>query len=95
MRIAPDSFLGIILASDKTPLTIGTGNREMHPVLLSIANIKAGIRMKATSHTFALIGYLPIPKFPDEYSANIKAALGARVYHHCLSLITERLRQAE
>ncbi|RDB19233.1 hypothetical protein Hypma_013496 [Hypsizygus marmoreus] len=32
-------FLGIILASDKTPLTIGTGGKEMHPVLLSIANI--------------------------------------------------------
>ncbi|KAG6904113.1 hypothetical protein DXG01_012539, partial [Tephrocybe rancida] len=35
------SFVGIILASDKTPLTIGTGNREMHPLLISIANIDA------------------------------------------------------
>jgi hypothetical protein len=41
-------MLGVIAASDKTPLTIGTGNREMHPVLLSLANIEAGVRMKAT-----------------------------------------------
>jgi hypothetical protein len=39
-------FLGIILTSDKTPLTIGTGNKEMHPVLLSLANIDAGICMR-------------------------------------------------
>ncbi|KJA17834.1 hypothetical protein HYPSUDRAFT_145923, partial [Hypholoma sublateritium FD-334 SS-4] len=43
-RLMPGhTFAGIILASDKTPLTIGTGNREMHPVLLSIANIDAGV----------------------------------------------------
>ncbi|KAI5985158.1 hypothetical protein EDD15DRAFT_2140176, partial [Pisolithus albus] len=37
------SLLGVIGASDKTPLTIGTGNKEMHPLLLSIANIHSGI----------------------------------------------------
>ncbi|KAI5988373.1 hypothetical protein EDD15DRAFT_2172578, partial [Pisolithus albus] len=37
------SFLGVIGASDKTPLTIGTGNKEMHPLLLSLANIHAGV----------------------------------------------------
>ncbi|KAL4065354.1 hypothetical protein J3A83DRAFT_4059898, partial [Scleroderma citrinum] len=37
------SFLGIIGASDKTPLTIRMGNKEMHPLLLSVVNIHAGI----------------------------------------------------
>ncbi|KAF8230855.1 hypothetical protein L208DRAFT_1058103, partial [Tricholoma matsutake] len=37
------SFLGIICASDKTPLTIGTGNCEMHPIFLSLANIDANV----------------------------------------------------
>ncbi|KAG1857459.1 hypothetical protein F4604DRAFT_1589911, partial [Suillus subluteus] len=36
-------FVGVIGASDKTPLTIGTGNKEMHPVFISLANIHAGI----------------------------------------------------
>ena len=48
------TMIGVIGASDKTPLTIGSGNKEMHPVLLSLANIDAGVRMKATSHSFAL-----------------------------------------
>ncbi|KAG1724156.1 uncharacterized protein EDB91DRAFT_1239997 [Suillus paluster] len=57
------SFVGVIGASDKTPLTIGTGNKEMHPLLISLTNIHVGVHMKATSHAFALVAYLPIPKF--------------------------------
>ena len=37
------TVLSIIGSSDNTPLTIGTGNKEMHPVLLSLANILAGV----------------------------------------------------
>ncbi|KAG1749362.1 hypothetical protein EDB19DRAFT_1904877 [Suillus lakei] len=57
------SFIGVIGALDKTPLTIGTRNKEMHPLLILLANIHAGIHMKTTSHAFALVAYLPIPKF--------------------------------
>lgn len=88
------TMLGVIGASDKTPLTVGTGNREMHPVLLSLANIDAGVRMKASSHAFVLAGYLPIPKFIDAPPA-IQAALAARVFHASISIITENLRNAE
>ncbi len=37
----------------------------MHPLLLSIANIDAGVRMKATSRAFALIAYLPVVQFDN------------------------------
>ncbi|KAF7980145.1 hypothetical protein HWV62_39591 [Athelia sp. TMB] len=87
-------FVGVIGASDKTPLTVGTGNREMHPVLLSIANIQPGVRMKATSHSFVLAGYLPIPKFKG-VSAQLHAALVAQVYHSSVSIIIRSLRVAE
>lgn len=87
-------MLGVIGASDKTPLTVGTGNREMHPVLLSLANIDAGVRMKASSHAFALAAYLPIPKFIGAPPI-VQAALSARVFHSCISIITENLRDAE
>lgn len=88
------TMIGVIGASDKTPLTIGSGNKEMHPVLLSLANIDAGVRMKATSNSFALTAYLPIPKFLN-VSPTVHAALVARVYHICLSIITKNLRAAE
>lgn len=66
----------------------------MHPVLLSLANIDAGVRMKATSHAFALAAYLPIPKFIDA-PAVVQAALSARVFHACVTIITKNLRTAE
>ena len=83
-------MLGVIGTSDKTPLTIGTGNKEMHSVLLLLANISASVHMKATSHAFSLMAYLPIPKFLD-VSAPIQAALTACVYHICVSIITQKL----
>ncbi|KAH7906891.1 hypothetical protein BJ138DRAFT_1137785 [Hygrophoropsis aurantiaca] len=86
------SFLGVIGASDKTPLTIGTGNKEMHPLLLSIANIHAGVRMKATSHAYALAAYLPIPKFLN-VSQPVQAVLSARVYHFAISIVMKNLKE--
>lgn len=87
-------MIGVMGASDKTPLTIGTGNKEMHPVLLSIANIDPSVRMKATSHSFVLAAYLPIPKFKD-VSPTVHAALVAQAYHASLSIVTENLQVAE
>jgi hypothetical protein len=83
----------VIGASDKTPLTIGTGNKEMHPLLISLANIHAGVRMKATSHAFALVAYLPIPKFLD-VSKPVHAILSARVYHFAISIVMRNLKLA-
>ncbi|KIN96129.1 hypothetical protein M404DRAFT_163940, partial [Pisolithus tinctorius Marx 270] len=80
------SFLGVIGALDKTPLMIGTGNKEMHPLLLLLVNIHAGVHMKATSHAFALAAYLPIPKFHNVPPA-IQAMLTACIYHFSISLI--------
>jgi len=88
------TFAGVILASDKTPLTIGTGNREMHPVLLSLANIDAGVRMKATSRAFALIAYLPIVKFSD-VTDHEQSILKARLFHFCLDIILKSLKTTE
>lgn len=67
----------------------------MHPVLISIANIKAGVRMKASSHAFALVGYLPIPKYGQDCPAEIKAVLTARIFHFSLDIIFEKMKQAE
>jgi Plavaka transposase len=87
-------MLGVIAASDKTPLTISIGNQEMHPVLLSLANIKAGVHMKATSHVFALAAYLPIPKFLNVMPP-VQAVLSARVYHICVSTVMDGLKLAD
>lgn len=87
-------MLGIILTSDKTPLTVGTGNKEMYLLLISIANIDAGVCMKATSHSFAIIGYLPTPKSAD-VTQEVQSTLAARCFHICVDVAVESLKKAE
>ncbi|KZP21370.1 hypothetical protein FIBSPDRAFT_708530, partial [Athelia psychrophila] len=83
---ANTTLVGVITASDKTPLTVGTGNKEMWPVVLSIANIPSGPCMKASSAAFALTAYLPIPKF-KYVSKPVQAVLMTHIFHHCVSII--------
>ncbi|KZV59170.1 hypothetical protein PENSPDRAFT_537859, partial [Peniophora sp. CONT] len=40
---AGETLLGIITSSDKTPLTVGTGNKQMYPFLLGLANIHGAV----------------------------------------------------
>ncbi|KAI6005577.1 hypothetical protein EDD15DRAFT_2191043 [Pisolithus albus] len=39
------TLLGVVLSSDKTNISVMTGNRMAHPLLLSLANIDANIRI--------------------------------------------------
>lgn len=54
-------FVPIILGSDKTTVSVATGQHEYHPVYLSIGNVRNHVR-RAHKHALVLIGFLPIPK---------------------------------
>lgn len=54
-------FIPIILGSDKTTVSVATGQQEYHPVYLSIGNVRNHIR-RAHKDALVLIGFLPIPK---------------------------------
>jgi Plavaka transposase len=54
-------FVPIILGSDKTTVSVGTGNNEYWPVYLSIGNIHNTTR-RAHRNGVVLLGFLPIPK---------------------------------
>jgi hypothetical protein len=50
--------------------------------------------MKATSHSFTLAAYLPIPKFVG-VTAEIQAVLSTWLFHHCLDCVLNSLKAAE
>ena len=54
-------FVPIILGSDKTTVSVATGQNDFHPVYLSIGNVQNHIR-RAHKDALVLIGFLPIPK---------------------------------
>ena len=82
-----------MLASDKTKLSVGTGNQQAHPVYLSIGNIHSDIRNKSTNHALILLALLPIPEFKYQIP-EIQAALKHRLFHFCLAKITQPLKDA-
>jgi len=54
-------FVPIILGSDETTVSVGTGNNEYWPVYLSVGNIHNNAR-RAHRNEVVLLGFLSIPK---------------------------------
>lgn len=54
-------FVPIILGSDKTTVSVATGQNEYYPLYLSIGNIQNHMR-RAHKNALVVIGFLPIPK---------------------------------
>jgi Plavaka transposase len=54
-------FVPIILGSDKTTVSVGTGNNEYYPLYISIGNVHNNVR-HAHRNALALLGFLSIPK---------------------------------
>lgn len=86
------TIVGVILASDKTHVTTGTGGLHMHPVFLTISNIVSTVRQKATSHAWICVGFLPIPVFTVH--SETQSILAARLWHRCMDIITATLKEA-
>lgn len=54
-------FIPIILGSDKTTISVGTGNNEYYPLYMSIGNIHNNTH-RAHRNGIVLVGFLAIPK---------------------------------
>lgn len=54
-------FVLIILRSDKTTVSVATGQNEYYPLYLSIGNVQNHMR-RAHKNALVVIGFLPIPK---------------------------------
>ncbi|KAG2149014.1 uncharacterized protein EDB93DRAFT_1240381 [Suillus bovinus] len=80
------TIVPIIIASDKMPVTRHTGGLEMHPIFVSLANIQSDVRMRATSHAWRCVGFMPIPKFSDVHS-DYQTILSQRLFHKCMDII--------
>ncbi|KAI6026101.1 hypothetical protein BKA83DRAFT_4050307 [Pisolithus microcarpus] len=57
------TLLGVMLLSNKTNISVMSGNRMAHPLLLSLANISMDICSKGSLHGHMLLTLLPVPSF--------------------------------
>ncbi|KIO11448.1 hypothetical protein M404DRAFT_126753 [Pisolithus tinctorius Marx 270] len=86
------TLVPVIAASDKTPITRYMGGLEMHPLFLTIANIDADVRMKATAHAWRCVAFVPVVKF--EVHSDYQTILQSRLWHKCVDIVTEKLKRA-
>ncbi|KJA12854.1 hypothetical protein HYPSUDRAFT_152210 [Hypholoma sublateritium FD-334 SS-4] len=87
------TVLGTVLSSDKTNISAMTGNRQAHPLLISLANLDMDFRVKASNHAFLLLALLPIPQFIHP-TKRLRGVLADRLFHECLDFITQPLKTA-
>ncbi|KAJ3911867.1 hypothetical protein F5877DRAFT_54813 [Lentinula edodes] len=87
------TLLGTILSSDKTTVSVITGNRVAHPLLISLANIDTDLLSKASLYLFNLLALLPVPKY-IERKTSVRGVLENRLYHECLDIVLEPLKTA-
>jgi hypothetical protein len=57
-------FVPIILGSDKTTVSVATGQNDYHPLYASIGNVHNSVR-RAHRNAVSLVGFLSIPKSMD------------------------------
>ena len=51
----------VILGSDKTTVSVATGQNDFYPLYLSIGNVRNNVR-RAHANALVLIGFLAMPK---------------------------------
>ncbi|KIM51816.1 hypothetical protein SCLCIDRAFT_142487, partial [Scleroderma citrinum Foug A] len=86
------TLLGIILSSDKTNISVMSGNHMAHPLLLSLANIDTDICSKSSFHSF-LLALLPVPSFIHNKS-RVWGLLSNHLIHQCLDFVLKPLKIA-
>ncbi|EPQ59998.1 hypothetical protein GLOTRDRAFT_101899 [Gloeophyllum trabeum ATCC 11539] len=85
------TFVPIILGSDKTTVSVATGQNEYYPLYMSIGNIHNNVR-RAHRDGVVLIGFLAIAKTDRQYANDNKFRKFRRqLFHSSLSTILQPL----
>ncbi|KAG9124608.1 hypothetical protein FRC07_010971 [Ceratobasidium sp. 392] len=93
LKDAQATIAPLIVASDKTLLSIIGGDQQAYPVYLTIGNISKKVRRKARKHTTILIAYLPVEDFKDFDDAQ-REQLKGELMHRMMELVLELLKKA-
>ncbi|KAK7471975.1 hypothetical protein VKT23_000083 [Stygiomarasmius scandens] len=82
----------VILGSDKTTVSVATGNIEYYPLYISIGNVHNNI-CRAHRNAVTPVGFLAIPKSDREYDKDPEFRLfKKKLYHASITAILQSLK---
>ncbi|KAG1888167.1 hypothetical protein F4604DRAFT_1570125, partial [Suillus subluteus] len=88
------TFVPIILGSDKTTVSVGTGNNEYYPLYLSIGNVRNNV-CRAHQNALCLVGFLALPKTTKEHAETEEFRnFRHQIFHSSLTKILNPLKDA-
>ncbi|KLO14426.1 hypothetical protein SCHPADRAFT_927923 [Schizopora paradoxa] len=74
----------LIIGSDKTQLSVFSGDKSAWPVYLTIGNIPKADRRCPSKRTQFLLGYLPVTKLKIFSNKNTRRVQIYRLFHRCM-----------
>ncbi|KAG8775121.1 hypothetical protein FRC12_001662 [Ceratobasidium sp. 428] len=82
----------IIISTDKTKLTVFSGNQKAWPVYLTIGNISKDIRKCPSERATLLLGYLPVASLGHIANERERSEARWQLFHTALESILEPLK---
>ncbi|KAI0722800.1 hypothetical protein C8Q76DRAFT_793807 [Earliella scabrosa] len=93
-KLPPEATVApLLIASDKTQLTVLRGDKSAWPVYLSIGNIDKDVRRKPSRHGALLLGYVPVAKLKC-FTKDQRSDASYRLFHTCIAKMLEPLIEA-
>ena len=86
------TLLSVVLSFNKTHI-IQVGNRQAHPLLISLANILADIHSKGLTKLYLLFALLPVPTFV-QLNKHLCGILADRLLHQVIYTLVKPLKKA-
>ncbi|KAK7450592.1 hypothetical protein VKT23_012902 [Stygiomarasmius scandens] len=85
-------FVPVILGSDKTTVSVATGQNDYYLLYISLGNVHSSVR-RAHRNAVALLGFLAVPKTSAEHSGSAEFRKFRRqLFHSSLENILSHLR---
>ncbi|KAF5372219.1 hypothetical protein D9758_004938 [Tetrapyrgos nigripes] len=85
-------FAPVILGSDKTTVSVATGQNDYYPLYISLGNVHSSVR-RAHRNAVALLGFLAIPKTSKDYAGSAEFRKFRRqLFHTSLEHVLSSLK---
>ncbi|KAG8706171.1 hypothetical protein FRC09_002544 [Ceratobasidium sp. 395] len=88
------TIVPLIIASDRTTLSVMTNGQVAYPVYVTIGNVSKSVRRKPTTRSTVLLAYLPVDEFSHVANAERRGQLKLKLVHTAMRHVLGVLNQA-